>query len=406
MVYVLSKCGKPLMPTERHGKVRRLLKDGEAKVVKRTPFTIQLLYESTMFTQPVTLGIDAGSKTVGLSATMEAKELFASECMLRTDVVENLSERRENRHARRGRKTRYRKARFNNRIKSKHKGWLAPSCRQKINTHMQLIKQVHEILPITKIVVEVAQFDIQKIKNPNIQGEEYQQGEQMNFWNVREYVLFRDGHRCRGKKGCTNEILNVHHIETRKTGGDAPNNLVTLCKDCHEAHHEERLKLKLKRGQTFRDAAFMGVMRWSLYAELKEAYADVSLIYGYETKNRRIKNNLEKSHAADARCITGNPNAKPIGKVYKQKAVRTRNRQIHKRKILKGGKRKLNQTPKYVCGYQLFDKVKYKGWELFIWGRRQTGYFLLKSLDGEIKVDGVSVKKIRLLERRKTILIA
>ena len=62
MVYVLSKDGLPLMPTQRHGKVRRLLKNGDARVVRRTPFTIQLLYESTTFTQHITLGIDAGRR--------------------------------------------------------------------------------------------------------------------------------------------------------------------------------------------------------------------------------------------------------------------------------------------------------------------------------------------------------
>ena len=107
MVYVLSKNGTPLMPTERHGKVRRMLKEGKAKVVIRTPFTIQLLYDSELYTQPITLGIDAGSKTVGLSATTEEKELFASECELRSDIVENLSSRRESRRTRRNRKTRH-----------------------------------------------------------------------------------------------------------------------------------------------------------------------------------------------------------------------------------------------------------------------------------------------------------
>ena len=35
MVYVLTKESKPLMPTNRHGHVRRLLKAGKAKVVRR-----------------------------------------------------------------------------------------------------------------------------------------------------------------------------------------------------------------------------------------------------------------------------------------------------------------------------------------------------------------------------------
>lgn len=34
MVYVISQNGQPLMPTDRHGKVKHLLKSGKAKVVK------------------------------------------------------------------------------------------------------------------------------------------------------------------------------------------------------------------------------------------------------------------------------------------------------------------------------------------------------------------------------------
>ena len=77
MVYVLDKDGKPLMPTERHGKIRHMIEDGRARVVKRTPFTIQLTYDpETHCVQNITLGVDAGSKHVGLSATTEKKELF------------------------------------------------------------------------------------------------------------------------------------------------------------------------------------------------------------------------------------------------------------------------------------------------------------------------------------------
>lgn len=43
MVYVLNKNGQPLMPTTRYGKVRRILNSKQAKVIKRCPFTIQLL---------------------------------------------------------------------------------------------------------------------------------------------------------------------------------------------------------------------------------------------------------------------------------------------------------------------------------------------------------------------------
>ncbi len=122
MVYVISKDGQPLMPTKRHGFVRRALRAGEAKVVQRCPFTIQLLYESGTETQPVILGVDAGSKHVGLSACTEKEELYSEELRPRSDVVKNLSDRREFRRSRRNRKTRYRQPRFNNRVHSKHKG--------------------------------------------------------------------------------------------------------------------------------------------------------------------------------------------------------------------------------------------------------------------------------------------
>jgi N6-L-threonylcarbamoyladenine synthase len=130
--------------------------------------------------------------------------------------------------ARRNRKTRHRKLHFNNRVNSKHKGWLAPSIENKIQTNIKTVDKVHMILPITKIAVETASFAIQKTKNPDISGDEYQQGDQMGFWNAREYVLLRDGHACHGRKNCKNPILNVHHIETRKIGGDAPNNLICI----------------------------------------------------------------------------------------------------------------------------------------------------------------------------------
>ncbi|MCL2815466.1 MAG: RNA-guided endonuclease IscB, partial [Oscillospiraceae bacterium] len=233
-VYVISKSGKALMPT-KPGRARKMLRDGKAKVEQRTPFTIRLMVETKEYTQPITLGIDAGSKTVGASATTEAEEVYSSETEQRDDIAELIATRLEYRRARRKRKRRYRKPRFQNRVKAKKRGWIAPSIRQKIESHLKIIASVCKILPISKIVIEAAAFDIQKIKNPEISGAEYQQGNQLDFWNVREYVLYRDGHKCQGKKGCANKILNVHHIESRKTGGDAPNNLITLCEECHNA---------------------------------------------------------------------------------------------------------------------------------------------------------------------------
>ena len=380
-----------------------ILKCKEAKVIRREPFTIQLLYGSSGYKQPVTLGVDAGAKHIGLSASTKRKELYSADVELRTNIVDLLSTRRELRRGRRNRKTRYRKARFDNR--KKPEGWLAPSVMNRINAHLSAIEKVCRMLPVTTIIVETASFDIQKIKNPDITGIRYQQGEQLNFWNVREYVLFRDEHvcqHCKGKSG--DKILNVHHIESRKTGGDTPNNLITLCETCHKAYHTGTIKLTLKRGQSFKEASFMGIMRWTLLDKLREIYPDVQNTYGYLTKNNRIRLELPKEHYVDAYCIAGNLEAKRLPYYWYYKQVRKHNRQIHKTNFIKGGIRKRNQTPYAVFGFRLFDKVICKGKTGFIFGRRTSGSFLVKSLCGEKISVSISYKKLKLIGKRQTYL--
>lgn len=407
---MLSKTGQPLMPTENHAKVRVLLKQQKAKIVHRCPFTIQLLYDSTDYTQPVSLGIDAGSRHIGVSATTETKVLYEADVTLRNDIVDLLSTRREARRTRRSRKTRYRKPRFNNRIRKD--GWLAPSIQQKVDTHLTVVHKATGILPVNSITVETASFDIQKIKNPDIAGTGYQQGEQLDFWNVREYVLFRDGHKCQCCKGKSKDpVLNVHHIESRKTGGNAPNNLITLCETCHKGYHNGTVSLpkNIRRGMKFNDAAFMGIMRWTFFNRVKETYEPlgimVNMTYGYITKNTRIEHNLPKDHFIDARCISGHPDAVSDGTVFYQKKVRCHNRQIHKQKILKGGIRKRNQAPYLVKGFRLFEKVKYHGKQYFIFGRRSSGFFDIRTLDGtKVNKGSVSCKKIRSLDMPRSYL--
>jgi len=386
-------------------KARKLLKEGKAKVVRKEPFTIQLLYGSSGYKQPITLGVDAGSKTVGLSATTENKELFAAEVELRDDIPKLISQKRQYRRDRRFRKTRYREPRFLNRVHSKNKGWLAPSVEHKIKSHIKLIDLVHRLLPITKIVVEVASFDIQKIKNPNIEGKQYQQGEQLDFWNVREYVLWRDNYTCQHCKGKSKDKrLNVHHIESRQIGGNAPSNLITLCETCHKDYHDGKIKLNFKRGQKFKDATSMNIMRWTLYNRLKTLYPNVHLTYGYITKNTRIQNNLPKTHRIDALCISGHPQAKQLEHYYHIKEVRRHNRQIHKANILKGGIRKLNQAPYLVHGFRLFDKIRYNGIECFIFGRRSTGYFDIRKVDGTVIHRSAKSNDLILVSKVKTLL--
>lgn len=404
MVYVLNNQGNPLMPC-KEAKARKLLKQNKAIIAKYEPFTIQLTFECENQTQEVSLGADAGSKHIGISATTEKQVLYEADVELRNDIVEKLSSRREARRTRRNR-LRYRPIRFNNRVHSKHKGWLAPSIEQKINSHIQVIKRLNQILPISKIIVETAQFDIQKIKNSDIEGEQYQQGEQMGFWNVREYVLFRDNHQCQHCKGISKDNrLNVHHLESRKTGGNAPNNLITLCETCHNNYHQGKIKLNIKRGKNFRDAAFMGIMRKTLLSRLRQIYPNVQETFGYITKNTRIENGIPKEHYIDARCISGNPLAKSLRYYLYQKCVRRQNRKMTIDRFIKGGIKKNNQLIGNVFGFGLFDMVEYQKKRYFVFGRRKRGEFDIRTLDGEkINNGSINYKKLKLIQKNKNIL--
>ena len=401
-IYVQAQDGTPLMPTRRAGEVRRMLRDGRAVIISHTPFTIRLTYDTTRYTQPVSLGVDAGSKHIGLSATTEHKELYAAEIDLRSDIVGNLSARREARRTRRCKRSiRYRAPRFLNRRASKKDGWLAPSVQQKVHSHVKAVQDACRILPVTSVTVEVAQFDTQLLKNPGIAGEQYQQGPQLGFWNVREYVLFRDNHQCQHCHGKSKDrILNVHHLESSKTGGDSPDNLITLCESCHKAYHTGKIELKDKRSsQSLRDAAVMSIMRWKVYNELKQTLdVPVHLTYGYLTKHTRIRRGLEKSHVVDARCISGNAQAIPTDRIFILKQLRRHNRKVMKSNLLKGGQWKHNQAPREINGFRLFDIVLYNNLPAYVHGRRISGYFVVKDFEGHTLSNSISYKSLWLVK--------
>ena len=224
---------------------------------------------------------------------------------------------------------------------------------------------------------------------------------------MREYVLFRDNHTCQWCKGKSKDcVLNVHHIESRKTGGDSPDNLITLCETCHDLIHRTHQEHTIKRkSKGFRDATQMGIVRWRIYEQAKASFPDVHLTYGYITKYTRITNELDKSHLIDARCISGNPLASSDGTWHLVKLVRRNNRQLHKATIRKGGKRQRNTAPKYVHGFRLFDCVCYQGKICFVFGRRSSGYFDLRLLDGTKVHASVSCKKLHVVQKASALLV-
>lgn len=402
--YIINTHGQPLMPCSPR-KARLLLKEKKATIARMVPFTLQLLYGSSGYKQEVSLGIDAGTKHMGVSASTEQTVLFEAEVHLRTDMQELLATRRQFRRARRSRKTRYRQARFHNR--KKPRGWLAPSVQHQVDAHLKTIQMVYKLLPVSRTTIEVAQFDVQKLKDSLIEGQAYQEGPQRGFWNVREYVLWRDEHQCQWCKGKSKDrVLNVHHVESRKTGGDRPDNLLTLCKTCHDLVHQTHQEKQVKQpSRGFRDATQMGIMRWNISEQAKARFSQVHLTYGYLTKQTRIAHGLAKSHVIDARCISGHPLAQSDGTFYLLKFVRRNNRQLHKATIRKGGHRQRNTAPKFVHGFRLFDCVRYQGQTYFIFGRRSSGYFDLRLLDGSKVHASASYKQIKNVQKASACLV-
>ena len=414
LAYILKQNGQPLMPTSRFGKVRRLLKEGKAKVVRREPFTIKLLYEpETDVIQECYCGVDTGSRHIGVAVVSNDKVLYQSQTELRDDIKKKMDKRRGFRRSRRSRKTRYRKCRFLNRRNSIKKDRLPPSVRHKVQAHIDEIEFCKKILPVLNenIILEVSQFDTALMKNPSLINEKvrhwgYQQGFNYGYSSRREAVIHRDNYTCQccGKKNCR---LEVHHIKFRRDGGtDDEENLITLCEDCHKGVHAGTIVLEKKpKKMNLKHATHMSIVRSQLLRE----YPNAIETFGFVTSENRNHLQLSKDHYIDACVIaSGGLEFKPSDMIY------------YKRRVSKGGYQltKSSGSVKSFCkgkilGFKSLDKVKYFGIECFIGSRRNSGQATLvdifkNKLDFSYLQKGYKTPKMKLLKRitsRKTTLI-
>ena len=409
---VLDQQGKPLMPTTRLGKVYRLLKTQKAHIVSYEPFTIQLDYEpDTQVIQPMTLGVDSGALHSGYSVANEHREYYSAEVIARNDISNRLSDRRMYRQNRRSRKTRYRKPRFNNR-KNKKKGWLPPSLEQKVATQVNEIDHIHRYFPIETIIVETAEFDIQKIKNPDITGVEYQQGT-LQGYNIRNYLLEKHGRKCFYCGKAVSDFEVEHMFPKSKGGSNRIDNLTLSCHDCNEKKGtltaEEFIQqtlpakkavVKLKQlpneKRLFKYMAYMNATRWALYDAIKERYPNVKMTYGYITKYNRIQAGLPKTHHIDAKCITGFATVPSMSQTVVKVKMRRHNRQLHRATFSKGHIRKVACLPTVTFGFQLYDLVLFDNHRYYIKSRRSSGAFALVSVEG-LKDENRNYKKLTLL---------
>ena len=389
MVYVINCENEPLMPCN-NAIARLLLKEGKAKVKRKTPFTIKLLYQTTNYTQNLTLGIDTGSSKIGSAVVREDGEvIYLSQVEIRNDIADKMTKRSKYRRNRRNRKTRYRKPRWLNRRNSIKKDRLSPTMISKINSHLKEISFVKSILPITKVILETATFDVHALKNPNVLNNKwlYQKGINYGYANTKAYVLARDDYTCQQCKNKGKNIrLEVHHIIFRsQSGSDEQENLITLCKTCHDKIHDGKINLKNgRRKGRLKHATQMNSIRIQLLkrVECKETF-------GFITKEYRQLLGLPKEHYMDAVAIACQGDTVQIktNNILFKKCVSDGDYQQTK------GIRSEQKIPTgKIYGFRKFDKVKYLGKEYFIKGRMSTGYVILMDVHGN-KIDFSSAPK-------------
>ena len=318
IAFVVAKDGTPLMPTHNPKKVRKLLKEGKAAVCGYTPFTIKLTYDSEKNVQPVEIGVDSGAVHIGVSVKSEKHEYLSLQADLlsgvKTDEKSMHDKKRMYRRTRRNR-LRHRAPRFDNRRKGE--GWFAPSIRNKIDRHVDIIKKICGIVPVSHVTIECGQFDTQVLNainagKPIPEGIEYQHGERYGFDTLREALFARDHYTCQVCKRNIfenkNLILCVHHaLFWKGDHTDRLNSLLTVCTKCHTPkNHQpgEKLWGLEVNSKPLNGAAFMNTAKWEIYKNVN-SFVPCSITYGAATKRVRLDRNIAKSYVNDAYCIGG-----------------------------------------------------------------------------------------------------
>jgi len=360
-VYVRNQDGAPLMPCTP-AKARKLLRAGKARVVARSPFTIQLGWQCEGQVQEVQIGIDKGSSVTGISCVGNGAVLLAAEIHHRRDVKEKLDTRRAHRRDRRNRKW-YRPARFLNRASSKQSGRLPPSIKTNIEEVIRVVRLLP--LPISQIVVVDVQVDIARLNNPALRGSQYQDPTRLDE-NLRIACMMRDGYICQrcGKRNCR---LEAHHIVYRERGGkDSLANLLTLCQACHEKVHAGTNVLRVTgvSGQLDQIAQRSMQGKTYLYTSLG-ASIPLTTVFGYKTAAFRKHRGLVKSHTTDALRIatlgSGEIVAPECPNTYRIAFRPRQTRRQYHDLPRKGQGRVRYQVNEELAGFRKGDIVRVKG---------------------------------------------
>ncbi len=158
-VPVVSRSGKPLMPTNNRKADRLIAKGRAVRRFDRGLFYIQLVDRADGYTQEVAVGIDPGSKREAFTVKSASHTYLNIQADAVTWVKEHVETRREMRRGRRSHKTPYRKMRPN-----RHQGQfrLPPSTRARWGWKLRIVHWLTRYYPITAFIVE----DIQAATKP------------------------------------------------------------------------------------------------------------------------------------------------------------------------------------------------------------------------------------------------
>ncbi len=388
----------------RPAKARKLLRDGRATVMQRSPFTIQLCWECEEHVQDVVLGIDKGSHVTGFSCIGNGHILLSGEIQHRLDVKDKMQERRNNRRHRRNRKW-YRPARFLNRASSKQSGRLPPSIKTNVEEVMRVVKQLP--LSISAIVIEDVQVDIARLGNPTLQGSQYQDPTRLDE-NLRIACLMRDGYTCQ-RCGKQQVRLEAHHLMFREQGGkDTLTNLLTLCQTCHKNLHQGKIRLPVTGVSGHLDQIAQRSMQGKsyLYATL-EAHLPLSMLFGYQTATLRKAREWPKMHDVDALCIATYTSGEVVAydreNFYTVSFRPRRTRRQYHTLPRKGQGRVRYQVNDELAGLRKGDSVRVKGRYIKqINSIYSNGYVAFKRVKGE--PNQARPRDCQLLEREQTVL--
>ena len=314
-VFVLDTNFTPLNPIHS-AQARQLLRNKKAAIFRQFPFTI-ILKESRpdLPVSPLRLKIDPGAKFTGMALVNDStgEVVFAAELKHRGFAIRDaLTSRRQLRRSRRARKTRYRQPRFLNRTRPE--GWLAPSLQSRVENIKTWVERLRKLAPIEAISQELVRFDMQLMANPDIQGQEYQQGTLAGY-ETREYLLEKWGRQC-AYCGVKDVPFQVEHIHPRAKGGsNSITNLTLSCEKCNTKKGTKDIKDFLKKDPSklekilkqakrpLADAAAVNTTRTALLEVLKATGLPVETGSGGLTKFNRSQQKLQKTHWIDAACV-------------------------------------------------------------------------------------------------------